>query len=369
MPQKRDYYAVLGVGRDAGPEEVKRAYRRLALKQHPDNVKGDEKAKKEAEGKFKELSEAYEVLSDPQKRQLYDRYGHEGLRGAGVHDFSSMGFGDIFSMFEDIFGFSAGGGHHGRGYDLETAVELTLEEVATGVDKALEFERQDFCDACGGSGAKPGTSPQRCNTCGGYGQVQTGGGFFRMVRTCPACRGKGTHVEDPCPTCRGGGRMRKKRLLTVHVAPGVHDGQVVRLRGEGEPGEDGGRGDLHCYVSVKEHPFLTRDGNDLACVVPITFTQAALGATVEAPTLAGKEKLEVPAGTQYGQSVRLRHRGLPDVRSGKRGDQVVQFFIEVPRKLSRQQEELLRQFAGAEDIEVSPARKGFFEKLKKYFGE
>jgi len=368
MPEKRDYYEVLNVDRSAGPEEIKRAYRRLALKYHPDNYKGD---KAEAEARFKELAEAYEVLSDPEKRQRYDRYGHEGLRGAGLHDFSSMGFTDIFSMFEDIFGFGLGGaGRRSRGgYDLETEVELTLQEVATGVEKTLEFERMDFCDRCAGSGARPGTAPQRCRTCGGYGQVETGGGFFRMVRTCPTCHGKGSVISDPCPACGGTGRMRKKRVLSVSIPPGVHEGQVVRVRGEGEPGENSGiRGDLRCYIRLQPHPFLTRHGNDLVCRVPIGIAQAALGGTVEVPTLAGKEQAVIPPGTQHGDTIRLKGRGLPDPRSRRKGDQIVQLLIEVPRKLTRRQEELLRELAETEDIDVLPVKKGFFEKLKDYFG-
>ncbi|KPK86556.1 MAG: hypothetical protein AMJ81_00870 [Phycisphaerae bacterium SM23_33] len=369
MAQKRDYYEVLNVPRNAGSDEIKRAYRRLALKYHPDNYKGE---KAEAEAKFKELAEAYDVLADPEKRQLYDRHGHAGLRGAGVHDFSSMGFADIFSMFEDIFGFGFGGRRRvsTRGYDLETEVELTLQEVATGVDKTLEFERQDFCNTCSGSGAKPGTSPQRCPTCRGYGQVETsGGGFFRMVRTCPDCRGKGTLITSRCPACRGTGRMRKKRVLSVHLPRGVEEGLVVRVRGEGEPGEEAGpRGDLRCYVRIRPHPLLARSGNHLICQVPITYTQAALGATIEVPTLTGKENVVIPPGSQHGQALTLKGRGLPNMRTGRSGDQVVQLLIEVPRKFSKKQEELLRELAKTEDIEVLPARKGFFEKLKEYLG-
>jgi len=371
MPQKRDYYEVLNVPHSAGGNEVKRAYRRAALKYHPDNYKGE---KAEAEAKFKELAEAYEVLSDPEKRQLYDRYGHAGLRSAGVHDFSSMGAGDIFSLFEDIFGEALGGlggfggGRRRRGYDLETEVELTLQEVAAGVERTLEFDRRDFCQACSGSGAKPGTSPQRCGTCGGYGQVETsGGGFFRMVRTCPTCRGKGQVVAEPCSDCRGTGRVRRKRVLTVHVPPGVEEGQVVRIRGEGEPGEGPGtRGDLRCYIRVRPDPLLIRQGTDLICRVPVTFAQAALGATVEVPTLAGKDKAVVPPGSQHGDVVTLKGRGLPHPRTGRKGSQLVQILIEVPRKLSKKQAELLRELAKIEDIDVLPARKGFFDKLKDY---
>ncbi len=371
MPTKRDYYEILNVDRGAGADDIKRAYRKLALKHHPDNYRGD---KAEAEVQFKELAEAYEVLSDPQKRQLYDRYGHRGLRGAGVHDYSRMGFGDIFSMFAEIFGQSAGFGGMGqrshRGYDLETEVELTLQEVASGAEKSLEFVREDFCDTCSGSGAKPGSSPARCPTCAGYGQVETsGGGFFRLVRTCPDCRGKGTIVSEPCTGCKGTGRQRKKRVLTLHIPRGVEDGQGLRIRGEGEPGGEGEPpGDLRCYVRVRPDPFLDRQGNDVVCQVPITFTQAALGATVEGPSLNGKVEIAVPAGTQHGDVITLRGKGLPDARTGRMGNQLVQVLIEVPRKLSAEQEKLLRALAEVENIDVLPAQKGFFDKLKEYFG-
>ena len=374
MTAKRDYYEVLGVGRTAGGDEVKRAYRRHALKFHPDNYKGD---KKEGEKKFKEVAEAYEVLSDPEKRQRYDQFGHEGLRGAGVHDFSSMGFGDIFTMFEDIFGAQMGGGRSGggprRGFDLETEVVMSLEEVATGVDKTLEFERNDYCDHCSGGGSAPGSEPQRCPTCGGRGQVQQAvQSFFGTsvrITACPQCRGRGKMIVQPCPRCQGSGRQRKKRIVTIHVPPGVHEGQAVRLRGEGEPGEHGAtRGDLHCYVSLRPHPLLMRDGNDLVCQVPISFTQAVLGAQVQVPTLSGPEALDIPAGTQHGDVFTLKKRGLPDIRSGRPGNELIQVVIEVPRKLSKKQEELLRELATTEEREVQPGRKSFLEKLSAYFG-
>lgn len=373
MMDKRDYYEVLGVQRSAGAEEIKRAYRKGALKYHPDNVKGDKAA---AEKTFKELAEAYEVLSDPEKRHRYDRFGHEGLRGAGMHDFTNMGFGDIFSMFEDIFGQSMGGlgrgGSSSRGLDLETEVELTLVQVARGVDQTLEFERQDFCDTCSGSGAKPGTTPAKCHTCGGYGRVQQEvPSFFGVsvrITHCPTCRGKGHTVKERCPNCNGSGRMRKKRILSVHVPPGVHDGQVVRIRGEGEPGATGeARGDLHVYVRVAEHPLLVRRGSDLVCQVPISFSQAALGAKAAVPTLAGPEDIEVPAGTQNGDVLRIKSRGLPDTRSGHKGDLYVQIAIEVPKKLTTRQRELLVEFAATEEAEVTPERKSFLDKLKEYF--
>jgi len=373
MSEKRDYYEVLEVSRSASAADIKRAYRRKALKLHPDNFQGD---KAEAERLFKECAEAYEVLSDPAKRQAYDRFGHAGLRGAGVHDFSSMGFGDIFSMFQDIFGgMGFGGGRGARaaaGMDLETEVEVSLEEVATGVDETLEFQRMDYCDDCSGSGAVAGSEKQACPVCGGHGQVQQQmQGFFGVsirVRECPKCRGEGRIVKNPCKACGGTGRRRKKRILTVHVPPGIHDGQMVRVRGEGEPGAHGSsRGDLHVYVRVREHPLLARHGSDLLCEAPISFAQAALGAEIEVPTLAGMDTIEIPAGTQNGQVLTLRGRGLPDVRSGRKGDQHVRVFVEVPRKLTKQQRELLRQYARTEEKDVSPERKSFFERARAYF--
>ncbi len=372
--EKRDYYEVLGVEKSASVEEIKRAYRRGALKHHPDNAKGD---KGEAEQKFKELAEAYEVLSDPAKRQRYDRFGHEGLRGSGVHDFSNMGFGDIFSMFEDIFGGAGMGGGHSHvdhGLDLETEVALSLQQVATGVDQTLEFERMDFCEVCSGTGAKPGTSTPKCSTCGGYGKVQQQvPGFFGYsvrVMACPTCKGRGTIVKDRCGGCGGSGRARKKRMLTVHSPPGVHEGQVVRIRGEGEPGATGeGRGDLHVYIRVQAHPLLTRRGEDLLCQVPITFSQAVLGGKVAVPTLSGQEDLDVPAGTQNADVIRMKSRGLPDARGGRKGDQFVQVVIEVPRKISKHQRELLEQLAATEEADVTPARKSFLDKLRTYLSQ
>jgi molecular chaperone DnaJ len=249
---------------------------------------------------------------------------------------------------------------------------LTLEQVATGSDQTLEFERVDFCDTCGGNGAKSGTRLAKCSACSGYGQVhQQVQGFFGLsirVTTCPRCRGKGTVVTDPCPDCRGSGRRKKKRVLGVHVPPGVHDGQVVRVRGEGEPADGGaGRGDLHCYVRVRAHPFLVRLGDDLICRVPVSFSQAALGATVQVPTLTGTESLEVRAGTQHGDVFTLKKHGLPSQRSGRVGDQHVQMVVEVPKKLTAKQRELLEAFAKTEDARVSPQRKSFLKTLKDYF--
>ena len=374
MP-KRDYYEVLGVSRNASAEEIKRAYRRMAMKYHPDKNPGN----KEAEAKFKECAEAYEVLSDTEKRRRYDQLGHEGLRGAGMHDFSRMNVEDIFSMFgfDDFFGDLLGtrsrrGARRAgptRGYDLETGVELTLNDVAKGTEKTIEFTRQDRCPDCGGSGSAKGAKPGRCTTCGGSGQIARGGGFFQMVSTCPQCRGTGQIITNPCQRCRGSGRVPKKRTVSIKIPPGVHEGQGIRVSGEGEPGrDDGPNGDLYCYVRLKPHEFLQRDGNNIIAVVPITFTQAALGATIDVPSLNGTQKLKIPPGTQYGSIFRIKGQGLPDVRSHRTGDQLVQVMIETPTRLNTKQEELLREFAKSENSRVSPHSASFFEKLKRYFG-
>jgi len=373
---KRDYYEVLGVEKTASEDEIKRAYRRMAIKYHPDKNPDN----KEAEAKFKECAEAYEVLSDAEKRKQYDQYGHEGLRGTGMHDFSRMNVEDIFSMFgfDDFFGsvFGGGGGRRSarrggpaRGYDLETGVELTLNEIASGAEKTIEFTRQDRCPDCAGSGAAPGSKPVRCPLCGGNGQVAKGGGFFQMVSTCPQCQGTGHVVQNPCSKCRGSGRVPKKRTVTIKIPAGVHEGQGVRVGGEGEPGRDGGpNGDLYCYVRIKPHEFLERDGNDLISVVPITFTQAALGASIEVPSLDGTWQLKVPPGTQYGSTFRIRGQGLPDIRTGRSGDELVHVTIETPTNLDDHQEELLREFAKTENRSVSPKSQGFFDRLKRHFG-
>lgn len=376
---KRDYYEILEVSKTASVEEVKKAYRKAALKHHPDKNPGD----KDAEAKFKECAEAYEVLSDPDKRARYDQYGHEGLRGTTMHDYSHMDVNsieDLFSAFfgGDVFGGrqrrgggggGGGGSRQTRGYDLETQTQISLQEVATGAERQIDFTRQDICDTCGGNGAKPGTKRVPCRTCGGRGQVaQRGfGGMFQMVTTCPHCMGQGSTVEIPCPTCDGAGRQPKKRSLQVNIPAGIHDGQSLRVSGEGEPGEHGGpRGDLHVYVRVKQHPFFARDENNLVMQLPVSFAQASLGAEVEVPTLFGKSTLRVPPGTQHGEVLVLKNLGLPSLRGGQTGHQLVQILIEIPKKLSRKQEEVLREYAKLEETNVLPAQKSFFEKLKDY---
>ncbi len=376
MPTTRDYYEVLGVARHASPDEVKRAYRRMALKYHPDRNPGDS----EAESRFKEAAEAYEVLADSDRRSAYDRFGHAGLRGTPGHDFNSMNVQDIFSMFDEIFGGALGGRTAGRrrggvprGYDLETEVELTLEEVVSGAGRDVEFKRLDVCQTCDGSGAKPGTGPSTCSSCGGSGRVtQVGlGGMFRMAITCPHCHGRGSVITNPCPDCRGRGRVSVKRDITVKIPAGVHDGQAVRIAGEGEPpppeinpAGQGIRGDLHVVVRVRRHDQFERDGDHLIVAVPMPFTQAALGAEIEVPTIDGSTTLTIPSGTQHGALFRLDGHGTPDVRSGKRGDLVVVMQLVVPKKLTDDQKQLLSQYAETEDLEVGFEHASLWEKIK-----
>jgi molecular chaperone DnaJ len=372
---KRDYYEILGVAKTASAEDIKRAYRRLAMKHHPDRNHGQ--SDPEAEAKFKEAAEAYEILSDDEKRRRYDQFGHEGVKGQ--RDYTHMDVGDIFSMFDDIFGGAFGGAagrragrqaQGGRGFDLETRVELTLLEVATGTQKTIEFERQDTCETCRGSGAKAGSTPVVCQTCGGQGRVaqQGFGGMFRMVTACPACRGRGSVVRDHCPACGGTGRQLRRRAVVVKIPPGVHDGQAVRVVAEGEAGENGAPpGDLHVYIAVKEHPVFSRHNNDLVCQIPVSFTEAALGTTVDVPTLRGTEPLEIPAGSQHGQVFKIKGNGLPDIRGGRGGDELVQITIEVPKKLNDKQKQLLREFAATEEAQLKQSRKTLLEKLKGIF--
>ncbi len=376
---KRDYYEILGTNKTAKPEDIKRAYRRMAVKYHPDKNPGN----KQAEEKFKECAEAYEVLSDPDKRKRYDQFGHDGLRGVGMRDYSHMNWQDIGSIFEDVFqGFGGfgdifgGGGRSrragpSRGYDLETSVELTLEDIAGGTEKTIEFTRQDICSSCSGSGSAKGKPPVRCSACEGSGQVQRAGlgGFFQMVSTCPKCRGAGKVITHPCRKCKGAGRVPRQRTVSVKIPAGVHEGQGIRVTREGEPGRGGGpRGDLYCYIRVKAHPFFMRDGNDLVATVPISFTQVSLGATIEVPTLSGTRQLKIPPGTQHGSIFRIRGEGLVNLRTGRKGDELVRVAVEIPNKLSDKQENLLREFADTEDKNVMPQSRGFFEKLKNHFG-
>jgi molecular chaperone DnaJ len=384
MPSTRDYYEILSLEKTADAEEIKRAYRRLAMKYHPDRNPGDT----EAEAKFKEAAEAYEVLSDDQKRKIYDQYGREGLKGGGgpaTHDFSRMDVSDIFSMFNDIFGGggNGGGGRGGRGrgpargYDLETEVAIDLDEVLKGCERDVEFTRMDVCEGCTGSGAKPGSKPIQCTTCGGQGRVQQSGmgGMFRMVVNCPGCGGRGQVIKDFCEACRGKGRVPRKRKLSVKIPMGIQDGQAIRVMAEGEPPApeaspkgEGVRGDLHVVVRVKPHEMFHRDGDHLLLEMPLSFTQAALGAELEVATLDGGAKLTIPPATQYGATFRIPGRGLPNLRGGRRGDLMVGVKVEIPRKLSSKQEKLLREFAETEDKAVLPESHGFWKKVKDLLG-
>lgn len=373
MPAERDYYEVLGVSRTASAEEIRKAYKRLAAKYHPDRNQGDD----EAIERFKEVQEAAEVLTDADKRARYDRFGHEGVRG-GARSAGAQDLGDIFGAFGDLFEgvFNSGGGGRGgrgagaRGETLQAQVRIDLTEAFQGCRRELRFSRNEPCDKCQGSGCKPGTSPTTCSTCRGHGQVVQSQGFFRMQTACPACRGRGTVVKDPCTDCRGQGRGMKEVVREVSIPAGIDTGMQLCLRGEGEAGLNGGpRGDLYVNVEVRRHPLFQRDGQDLMYRMPITFAQAALGAEIEIPTLKGKETLKVRPGTQPGEVNRLKGFGMPDPRgaSMKSGDLLVEIQVEVPRKLSADQEELLRKLAELDHKDVMPQRKTFFEQVKAFF--
>ena len=376
MADDRDYYDILGVQKNASDEEIKKAYRRLAMKYHPDR-NPDNKA--EAEKKFKEAAEAYDVLGDTQKRQRYDQFGKAGLKGAyqphgftDVHDIFSA-FGDIFGggggIFDDLFGGGRGGRRGARrGASLRCEIVLSLEECATGVEKTVSLRRQEHCEKCRGTGAKPGTSSKPCQTCGGAGVVQQAQGFFSIRTTCPRCHGEGKVIESPCDACRGSGRMAKSREIKIRIPAGIEDGTQLRMTGEGEAGDPGGqRGDLYCFIQVREHPLFERHGEDLLTVVPVAFSQAALGGEVEVPTIHGKTStLKIPAGTQSGQILRLRGQGMPSVRGHRTGNLLVHVTVETPTKLSGEQRRILRELAATEETNVSPERKRFVEKVKQY---
>ena len=371
MPTTRCYYEVLGVPRNVSPDEIKRAYRRMAMKHHPDRNPADPAA----EARFREAAESYEVLSDPGRRQLYDQHGHAGLRSTPGHDFRSMRPEDIFSMFEDIFGGVGSRGRRAtptRGLDLETEVEITLQDVLHGVERDIDITRLGVCGACAGSGARPGTTAQRCESCEGRGQVAQAGlsGMFRMVTTCPACRGQGSIVRDPCGECSGRGRVPVRRRLAVRLPAGIHDGQAVRVSGEGEPPPrdagvgDGARGDLHVIVRVLEHDRFERDGAHLLVAMPIAFTQAALGSTIEVPTLDGDRDLAIPAGTQHGELFRIDGAGLQDLRTDRRGDLVVIIQLVVPRRLTDSQRTLLEEYGRTENRDLGPSGSSLWNRVK-----
>ncbi len=377
---KKDYYETLGVARNAPEAEIKKAYRRLAMKYHPDRNPDD----KSAEAKFKEAKEAYEVLSDAQKRTAYDQFGHAGVdpsaaAAGGAGGFYGAGpggasFADIFGdVFGDIFGGAgrARGGAY-RGSDLRYSLELSLEDAVKGAEMRIRVPALDTCETCHGSGAKPGTQATVCRACNGYGQVRMQQGFFSIQQTCPTCHGRGKTIGDPCPTCRGQGRVQRTKTLSVKVPAGVDDGDQIRLAGEGEAGEAGGpAGDLYVQVRLKAHPVFKRDGDDLHCEVPVSFAQAALGADVEVPTLEGRATIKIPAGTQSEKLFRLRGKGVRNVRNGAVGDLYCHASIETPVNLTLRQKELLEEFerlVKEGGIKHQPREASWLDKLKGLFG-
>ena len=366
----------LGVGRDASIDDVKKAFKKLALKYHPDK---NPENKDESERRFKEIAEAYEVLGDPEKRQRYDRYGHAGLEGAHVGEFAG-GYEDILqqlfgrgglggSVFDEFFGFGRRGRpRFRRGADIRGGLDVSFEEAAFGCEKTFQVARRELCPTCKGTRAREGTRPQTCPVCHGTGEQQQARGFFVMRATCPRCRGEGRIIEQLCPKCDGSGRVTRQASVTVRIPAGVEDGLTLRLPGQGEPGENGApSGDLLCSIRVRPHVFFQRHGDDIVCRVPISFSQASLGAEIEVPTLRGKAQLRVPAGTQSGDILRMRNEGIPRMYRSGRGDELVQVQIETPRRLNKRQRELLRELAELEEKYVTPERKSFFDKIRRYF--
>lgn len=380
MSTKRDYYDVLGVGKSADATEIKKAYRKLAMKYHPDKNPGD----KEAEEKFKEINEAYEVLSDETKRNNYDQFGHEGVNGqgfGGAGGFGGQGFGGFDDIFGDIFGDMFGGGFGGgrprrrgpeRGADIRQRINISFEEAAFGKNVQVKINRSEECDECHGSGAKPGTSKKTCPTCNGSGQVQsvqrTPFGNIASTRTCSTCNGEGEVIDSPCSKCHGKGSIRKSKTIEVDVPAGIDEGQMIKLSGQGELGTRGGpRGDLYIEVSVNAHQLFTREGYDVYLEMPITFAQATLGDKIQVPTLDGKVEYQVPEGTQTGTVFRLKGKGIPKLRSNIRGDQYVKVTVEIPKKLNDKQKELVRQFAKECGEEVHERQKSLSDKIDSFF--
>ncbi|ACR01642.1 MULTISPECIES: molecular chaperone DnaJ [Thauera] len=371
---KRDYYEVLGVNRDAGDDEIKKAYRKLAMKFHPDRNPDN----KEAEEKFKEAKEAYEMLSDPQKKAAYDRYGHAGVdpsMGAGP---GAQGFDGFADAFGDIFGDLFGGGGRGgrsnvyRGADLRYNLEITLEEAARGAEKTIRIPTVEECGTCHGSGAKPGTHPKPCPTCQGHGQVRVQQGFFSIQQTCPKCHGSGKIIPDPCRDCGGAGRTKKQKTLEVKIPAGIDDGMRLRHAGHGEPGLNGGPpGDLYVEIHIRKHAVFERDHDDLHCEMPISITTAALGGEIEIPTLEGMARLKIPAETQSGKVFRLRGKGIKNVRSHVHGDLMCHVVVETPVNLTERQKELLREFeesASGNATRHNPKAQGWMDKVRDFFG-
>ena len=383
MASKRDYYEILGVDKGVTPEDLKKAYRKLAAQHHPDKNPDDRKG---AEEKFKELGEAYEALSDPQKRAAYDRYGHAAFdpaagRGAGAASGAgggAGGFHDPFDIFREVFGggfddvFGGGGGgrgnSRGRGSDLRYDLEITFEEAARGCEKEIHFNKLDTCPHCTGSGAEPGSKVSTCPTCDGHGQVAVRAGFIQMAQTCPRCRGTGKFIEKSCTRCKGEARVKHKASINLRIPAGIDDGTRLRSAGHGEGGVNGGpSGDLLVVIHVKEHELFKRDGADLFFDVPISFARAALGGEIEVPTLDGKALVKIPAGSQHGRQFRLKGKGLPDLRSRTPGDLHVRILIEVPTQLNIEQRERLQAFAESSDERIHPLQDSFVKKAKRFF--
>ena len=363
MGTKRDYYEILGVGRNATDNELKATYRKLALKYHPDRNPGDN----EAEEKFKEAAEAYEVLRDSQKRALYDQYGHAGLERTGFSGFG--GFEDIFSsfsdIFEDFFGFGTrrrSTNRVQRGADLRYDLTLGFLDAAFGTETEIKVEKSEICPECGGSRCKPGTSPETCRQCGGAGQISRNQGFFTVRTTCPVCRGEGQAISQPCTECRGAGQVKVSKKVSVKIPAGVDNGSRLRLTAEGEPGMHGGPpGDLYVFIYVEPHEFFQRRDTDIICRVPISFIQAALGDEISIPTLNGNKKLHIPKGTQPGDVLSFRGEGIPSLRTGKRGDQLIQVEIRTPTHMNKKQEALLKEFANLESNKLSKKLKNILK--------
>jgi molecular chaperone DnaJ len=363
MSTKRDYYEILGVQKDAGNDDLKASYRKLALKHHPDRNPGD----KAAEDKFKEAAEAYEVLRDPEKRGLYDQFGHAGLEGSGFSGFG--GFEDIFSsfgdIFEDFFGFSGrrrSGTRAQRGADLRYDLTLGFMEAAFGTETEIKVEKMETCPECNGDRCEPGTSPETCRQCGGMGQISRNQGFFTVRSTCPVCRGQGQAIPHPCTKCRGSGQVAVAKTVSVKIPAGVDNGSRLRLTSEGEPGRLGGpQGDLYVFIYVEDHEFFQRQDNHIICTVPISFVQAALGDKIKVPTLNGDKNLRIPKGTQPGDVLYFKGEGIPSLRTGRRGDQVMQIEIKTPTHLSKKQENLLKEFAELESGKLSKKLKNILK--------
>jgi len=378
---KRDYYEVLGVAKNAADEDIKKAYRKLAMKYHPDRNQGD--GAKKAEESFKEVKEAYEMLSDAQKRAAYDQYGHAGVdpnmggRGGGG---GPEGFGGFAEAFGDIFGdiFGGAGGRRGgggqqvyRGNDLSYAMEISLEEAANGKETQIRIPTWDTCDTCKGTGAKPGTSPKTCSTCNGNGTVHMRQGFFSIQQTCPHCKGSGKIIPEPCTTCNGAGKIKRQKTLEVKIPAGINEGMRIRSAGNGEPGTNGGpAGDLYIEIRIKQHDIFERDGDDLHCTVPVSMTTAALGGAIEVPTLGSKAEIELPEGTQHGKTFRLRGKGIKGIRSSYPGDLYCHITVETPVKMTEHQRKLMKEldesFKGAGDRH-SPNAKSWTDRVKDLF--